>query len=185
MFTWIHVPPYTYIHALKFSLFSFWSPPIYFITGQISDFVHFPHLNKEVIEGNLRVEDYSLEKKIGEGQHSVVKLGAVGSGEKYAVKIIAKDRIRSVDGLLRLEKEINALVTLNPHPNIVNFKEAIHAETSLYLVMEHLPMDMFTFMDNFKAGDLSKSNSIYLFYHTYCIHINFLIFMEIQCKPKF
>ena len=111
------------------------------------------------------LDGYILERKIGEGQHSVVKL-ASHEKDKYAIKVIAKDRIRSVDGLLRLERELSALVTLNDHPNIVKFKEALHSETSLYLVMEHLPMDMFTFMDNFKAGE-----ALYRFYDCYCRYI--------------
>ena len=124
---------------------------IYCVATYNSDFVHLPHVDKDIVEDDNRLQDYFFEKKIGEGQHSVVKL-ATKERNKYAIKMISKDRIRSVDGLLRLEKEINALVSLSQHPNIVNFKEAIHAERFLYLVMEHMPMDMFTFMDNFKAG---------------------------------
>ena len=132
--------------------------------------MHLPQMNKEIVEMNNCLDEYTFEKKIGEGQHSVVRL-ASSAGEKYAIKVINKERIRSVDGLLRLEKEINALVCLNPHPNIVNFKQALHGESCLYLVMEYLPMDMFTFMDNFKAG--TYINKMHILFHVLFIKLIF------------
>lgn len=44
-----------------------------------------------------------------------------------------------------------ALKSLSPHPNIIAFQEVKHLQNNLYIVTEYFPMDLFGFMDIYKA----------------------------------
>lgn len=114
------------------------------------DIQHIPSADKTIIETDDKIGDYLLGEKLGEGQNSVVKKSIL-NGKPVAVKIIAKDRVRSIEGLLRIEQELAALKSLSPHPNIIAFQEVKHLQNNLYIVTEYFPMDLFGFMDIYKA----------------------------------
>ncbi len=102
--------------------------------------------------------NYDVLDVLGEGQFSVVKRcrnppantsnGAIPdllrqeASRQYAIKQIAKDRIRSIDEVLRVEHELHALKLCSPHPNVIKFYEAMHGRDSIYIVTEILPLDL-------------------------------------------
>ena len=60
-------------------------------------------------ESGEQVDKYIIEDKLGEGQHSIVRGCRVvesGINKYFAVKIIGKDRVRCIEGVLRIEQEI-------------------------------------------------------------------------------
>jgi 5'-AMP-activated protein kinase catalytic alpha subunit len=64
-----------------------------------------------------------LGRTIGEGTFGKVKLGThILTGEKVAVKILEKDRIKDVADVERVAREIHILKLIR-HPNIIQLYE--------------------------------------------------------------
>ena len=65
---------------------------------------------------------YKLGKEIGCGRYGIVRMVAKRSYEKkrFAVKSIARDKIKTDIGMLERELEI---LMQTDHPNIINFHE--------------------------------------------------------------
>lgn len=99
-----------------------------------------PNISKE-----QRVGPYLLGKTLGVGMTGRVKLGThCNSGEKVAVKIIAKDILSSKtakDGessaLQKVEREIT-IMKLITHENVMQLYDVYETEKQLYLVLEHV-----------------------------------------------
>ena len=82
------------------------------------------------------VGQYMLSKTIGEGTFGKVKLAVhLPTGERVAVKILEKSRIKEQADVRRVNREIKILKKLH-HPNVVQIYEIIETEKDLYLVME-------------------------------------------------
>ena len=58
------------------------------------------------------------------------------SGEKIAIKILEKARIKKDDDLTRIKREINILNKVN-HPNIIQLFEIIETNKYFFFVMEY------------------------------------------------
>ena len=160
------------------------------------DFKYMPLMDKDLLETDSRVGDYSMQDLLGKGQFSIVrscgKMSAsslshastergsnsnnnhsshhkngipgsssgrgghagvgvgvgVGVSGRFAVKVIAKEKLTSIEMVLRIERELHALTILTPHPNVVAFTEALHGQQSLYIVTEWFPMDLFEFIES-------------------------------------
>ena len=83
------------------------------------------------------VGQYMLGKTIGEGTFGKVKLAIhVPTGEKVAVKILEKSRIREQADVRRVNREIKILKKTR-HPNIIQLYEVLDTESTIYLIMEH------------------------------------------------
>ena len=122
-------------------------------------------MDRILCETETTVGNFSILKKLGEGQFSIVKLcqqkfsspshsfGIKDNNkvEKLAVKIIEKAKIRSIDGVLRIENELTVLKLLGRHENVVQFKDVLHGVVNLYIFTEYLPMDLFAFIEAFKT----------------------------------
>lgn len=79
---------------------------------------------------------YILGKSLGQGTFGKVKLGThVLTGEKVAVKVLEKSRIKERKDIERISREIKILKQVH-HPNVVQLYEIIETDTDLYLVME-------------------------------------------------
>ena len=66
---------------------------------------------------------YKFIKTLGQGSYGKVKLAEdLRTGEKVAIKVIQKSKLRRVKDFVRVEREIK-LMSLLKHPNIVNMKE--------------------------------------------------------------
>lgn len=76
-------------------------------------------------------ENYVIEKELGRGATSVVKIGRnKAKGKNFAIKEITK----SVDPKI-IETEIGILLTLN-HPNIIKLEEVYETPTQFFMVLE-------------------------------------------------
>ena len=122
-----------------------------------------PFQDKFLIENENRIGDYTVLDKLGEGQFSIVKrcrkhvrretvisvvVGSeINAPKPVAVKQISKDKIRCIEEVLRIERELAALKLLNRHPNIVEFIEAMHGKDCVYIVTELLPLDLYDFVE--------------------------------------
>jgi 5'-AMP-activated protein kinase catalytic alpha subunit len=77
-----------------------------------------------------------LGKTLGEGTFGKVRLGThILTGEKVAVKVLEKSKIKDKKDVERISREIKILKKLH-HPNVVQIYEIIETEKDLYLVME-------------------------------------------------
>jgi 5'-AMP-activated protein kinase, catalytic alpha subunit len=69
------------------------------------------------------IGQYTLGKTIGQGTFGKVKLGNhILTGEKVAVKILEKERIKDVADVERVAREIHILKLIR-HPNIIQLYE--------------------------------------------------------------
>jgi len=79
-------------------------------------------------------EKYEVGEVLGRGAFSVVKaVTSKRSGRKYAVKIIDKKNVGQDMNRLRIEIDI---LTRVKHPNIINLKEIMEDEDTLYIITE-------------------------------------------------
>jgi hypothetical protein len=119
---------------------------------QIPSIVNF---QDNFIDNESQIGKYKLGKVLGEGQYATVKevlyTNTNGSYLCCAVKIIKKDKILSFEGLKRVSQEIEILSKLKS-ANIVSFKDVIHTEKYLYIMMEKGGGDLFTFFDLYPEG---------------------------------
>jgi serine/threonine protein kinase len=82
-----------------------------------------------------RIKNYRLEKLIGFGNYSKVKIGIdEETNEAYAIKIIQKEKNNTkLEYQHRMEICIMKLVN---HENIVKLKEVVETEKEIFIVME-------------------------------------------------
>jgi 5'-AMP-activated protein kinase, catalytic alpha subunit len=87
--------------------------------------------------GSSSVGHYILGKTLGEGTFGKVRHGThILTGEKVAVKVLEKSKIKDKKDVERISREIKILKKLH-HPNVVQIYEIIETEKDLYLVMEY------------------------------------------------
>lgn len=78
-----------------------------------------------------------IGKTIGEGTFGKVKLGHhILTGERVAIKILEKDKIKDPGDAERVSREIKILRQVR-HPNIVQLFEIIETPKQFYLIMEY------------------------------------------------
>jgi 5'-AMP-activated protein kinase catalytic alpha subunit len=83
-----------------------------------------------------QVGHYAIGKTIGQGTFGKVKAGIHDkTGEKVAIKILEKNKIREVADVERVAREIHILKLIR-HPNLIQLYEIIETSTRLYLIME-------------------------------------------------
>jgi len=133
-----------------------------------SDFKDLPHLDNSLLETETRCGNYLIFDVLGRGQFSVVKscerkdkISSVGIAGlkgsvvgKLAVKMIAKDKLASIESVVHVEREVRALKILTQktsHPNVVQFVEALHGSQYIYIVTEGFQTDLFGFIDDYKS----------------------------------
>jgi 5'-AMP-activated protein kinase catalytic alpha subunit len=86
----------------------------------------------------LHLGQYRLGKTLGIGAFGKVKLAHhVSTGQKVAVKILNKDRIKSMDMAEKVRREINIL-RLSQHPHIIGLYEVIDTPQDIFVVMEYV-----------------------------------------------
>ena len=85
------------------------------------------------------IGNYILGKAIGKGTFGKVKLGIhTLTGEKVAIKILEKIRIKDSSDIERVSREIKILKLVR-HPNVVKLYEIIETPKHIFLVMEYVP----------------------------------------------
>lgn len=88
------------------------------------------------IEKRQIVGQYMLGKTIGEGTFGKVKLAVhIPTGEKVAVKLLEKGRIKEQADVRRVNREIKILKKAR-HGNIVQLYEVLDTKNTIFLMME-------------------------------------------------
>ena len=80
---------------------------------------------------------YTILKILGRGAFSIVKLGEHKiTKKKVAIKIMKKNKIINQDDLIRLDREIQMLKSLN-HENIIKIYNILEDSETFYIIMEY------------------------------------------------
>lgn len=128
-------------------------------TEKVDDLAGFSELgqvNHAVFESPDRISNYEIGGLLGEGQFSDVKLCTHSvTGEKFAMKIIQKQKISTLSGLKHVRTEVKLLRQLQ-HPNIVSFADCIHSPNALYIITEIGGRDLFDFFEANPSGANEK-----------------------------
>lgn len=83
------------------------------------------------------IAQFSMGEKLGEGTFGVVRIAThILTGERVAVKILDRARIREQADKTRIEREIEILKKLH-HSNIIHLYSVINTNYTLYLVQEY------------------------------------------------
>lgn len=82
--------------------------------------------------------NYVTGQTLGEGTFGCVKLAThMITGEKVAMKILDKEKIKCADDFKRIVREIQVLKMLDC-PNVVRLLEVIDTPRNIYLVQEYV-----------------------------------------------
>eukprot|EP01114_Cavostelium_apophysatum_P000719 TRINITY_DN10653_c0_g2_i2.p1 TRINITY_DN10653_c0_g2~~TRINITY_DN10653_c0_g2_i2.p1 ORF type:complete len:475 (+),score=79.18 TRINITY_DN10653_c0_g2_i2:36-1460(+) len=86
-----------------------------------------------------RIGVYELGKTLGEGNFGKVKF-AINSetGEKFAVKILDKQKLVKNGMTNQIQKEIGILKMIR-HRHIVNLKDVLVSKTKIFMILEYVP----------------------------------------------
>merc|ERR1719281_657521 len=85
---------------------------------------------------NKSIGHYLLGKNLGEGTFGTVRYGThILTGERVAVKVPEKDRIKEAADVERVSREMRIL-KLVKHPHVIQLYEIIETPRQLYLIME-------------------------------------------------
>ena len=94
--------------------------------------------NKQEVEYNKKVGNYLLTEQIGLGTFSkVTEAIHIITGEKVAIKILDKSKIKDNIDIERIYREIEILKSIN-HPNISQLYESNSTIHNFYLIMEYI-----------------------------------------------
>lgn len=86
--------------------------------------------------GSLNKNDFKLLANLGEGSFGkVYKVSHETTGRKFAIKVIAKDRIKGPRMVNQVKNEIGIMQDID-HPNIVRLETYFENEANIYLVLE-------------------------------------------------
>uniref|UniRef100_A0A1D1YQ28 non-specific serine/threonine protein kinase n=1 Tax=Anthurium amnicola TaxID=1678845 RepID=A0A1D1YQ28_9ARAE len=146
------------------------------LTTQILESAHTSHL----------LERYDLGGQLGWGQFGVIReCNDIFTGEKFACKSIAKDRLVTEGDVRSLKLEIEIMSRLSGHPNVVELKAVYEEEHYVHLVMELCAGgELFHRLE--KNGRFPEPNARILFQHLmkvvmYC-HDNGIVHRDL--KPE-
>jgi serine/threonine protein kinase len=115
-----------------------------------------PHVKKVVGQ-------YVLQRAVGEGTFGKVKLAVhIPTGEKVAIKILEKSKIKDPSDVKRVQREIKILKRAK-HNNIVQLFEVLDTQNSIYLIMEWAECgELFAYI--VKNKRIGESQACYLFH---------------------
>jgi 5'-AMP-activated protein kinase catalytic alpha subunit len=95
-----------------------------------------PSVPTEAKQKRQIVGQYMLGKTIGEGTFGKVKLAVhIPTGEKVAIKILEKGRIKEQADVRRVNREIKILKKAR-HGNVIQLFEVLDTRTHIFLIME-------------------------------------------------
>eukprot|EP00123_Amoebidium_parasiticum_P006478 comp17419_c0_seq1/m.16801 comp17419_c0_seq1/g.16801 ORF comp17419_c0_seq1/g.16801 comp17419_c0_seq1/m.16801 type:complete len:520 (-) comp17419_c0_seq1:238-1797(-) len=117
--------------------------------------------------GPLKIGNYILGETLGVGSFGKVKLAShQHTGHKVAVKILNRKKIRSLDMVGKIKREIQNL-KLFSHPHIIKLYEVISTPTDIFLVMEYVSGgELFEYI--VKHGKLSEDAARKFFQQIIC-----------------
>uniref|UniRef100_A0A8C6TEG1 Acetyl-CoA carboxylase kinase n=1 Tax=Neogobius melanostomus TaxID=47308 RepID=A0A8C6TEG1_9GOBI len=89
-------------------------------------------------EGRVKIGHYILGDTLGVGTFGKVKIGEHQlTGHKVAVKILNRQKLRSLDVVGKIKREIQNL-KLFRHPHIIKLYQVISTPTDFFMVMEYV-----------------------------------------------
>ncbi|KAH9906673.1 protein kinase SNF1 [Xylariomycetidae sp. FL2044] len=102
--------------------------------------------SRDKIKTDQRIGAYNVEKTLGEGSFGKVKLAVHRmTGQKVALKIIARKKLISRDMVGRVEREIEYLQLLR-HPHIIKLYTVIKTQTEIIMVLEYAGQELFDYI---------------------------------------
>ena len=108
------------------------------------------------------LNEYSIKGTIGQGAFSKVKLGINKlTGEKVAIKIIDKRKIKVDSERERVQRELKKIKKLN-HINIVKIFQIKEDTIYIYIIMEYIENNLFFYI--LKNKYLSEEESSFYFF---------------------
>lgn len=95
---------------------------------------------------------YKLGKTLGIGAFGKVKLAHhTSTGQKVAIKILNKEKIKSMDMTEKVRREINILKVCH-HPHIIRLYEVIDTPHDIFVIMEYVSNgELFDFIGKFSV----------------------------------
>ena len=109
------------------------------------------------------LEDYIIKETIGKGTFSKVKLGINKiTGEKVAIKILDKSKIKEKADLTRITREMSILSKLD-HKNVIKVYLILDDSNNYLIIMEYCEGgELFNYI--VKKGRLSEEEASFFFY---------------------
>ncbi|KAI6182839.1 5'-AMP-activated protein kinase catalytic subunit alpha-2 [Aphelenchoides bicaudatus] len=93
--------------------------------------------DKEV-KAQIKIGHYILRETLGVGTFGKVKVGIHElTGYKVAIKILNRNKIKSLDVVGKIRREIQNL-SLFKHPHIIRLYQVISTPTEIFMIMEHV-----------------------------------------------
>lgn len=140
-------------------------------TQRLPDAPHGPRASgradsASITKVNQRLGQYQIVKTLGEGSFGKVKLAVhVVSGQKVALKIIARKKLITRDMAGRIEREIQYLQLLR-HPHIIKLYTVITTPSEIIMVLEYAGIELF---DHIVAhGKMSEDKARKFFQQIVC-----------------
>ncbi|XP_050649384.1 5'-AMP-activated protein kinase catalytic subunit alpha-1 isoform X4 [Macaca thibetana thibetana] len=117
---------------------------------------------KQKHDGRVKIGHYILGDTLGVGTFGKVKVGKHElTGHKVAVKILNRQKIRSLDVVGKIRREIQNL-KLFRHPHIIKLYQVISTPSDIFMVMEYVSGgELFDYIC--KNGRLDEKESRRLF----------------------
>ncbi|KAI1390003.1 Pkinase-domain-containing protein [Hypoxylon trugodes] len=122
--------------------------------------------NREKSKLDQRIGAYNIIRTLGEGSFGKVKLAVHRStGQKVALKIIARKKLISRDMVGRVEREIEYLQLLR-HPHIIKLYTVIKTPAEIIMVLEYAGGELFDYI--VKHGRLPEDQARKFFQQMIC-----------------
>ncbi|KAI1081450.1 Pkinase-domain-containing protein [Whalleya microplaca] len=129
------------------------------LAGQVSQ-------SRERSRTEQRIGAYNVIRTLGEGSFGKVKLAVHRStGQKVALKIIARKKLISRDMVGRVEREIEYLQLLR-HPHIIKLYTVIKTSAEIIMVLEYAGGELFDYI--VKHGRLPEDQARRFFQQMIC-----------------
>ena len=91
-----------------------------------------------VRNSTLAINNYKLDKMLGQGSYAVVKLAEHKvTGEKVAIKTYEKYRLADPRKMKNVRREIEILKSMD-HPNIIKLYDSCENNKQIHLIMEYI-----------------------------------------------
>ena len=130
------------------------------------------------------LNEFQIKETIGKGTFSKVKLGINKStGEKVAIKILEKRKIKTKNDQIRVQRELDILKKIN-HINIVKIFQTKEDQENIYIIMEFIDYDLFLHIVNNKRLEESESALYYFQLISGLEHIHSLNIVHRDLKPE-
>ena len=130
--------------------------------------------NDNITTNSDDINNYKIDKKIGEGRFSKVYLAYHKlTSEKVAIKIIFKNKNKSPDFLDRIKSEIEILKKVK-HNNISKLFSVIETEERIYLIQELIDGHDLLYFINLKEKPEIKLKQICYYFRQIISAVNYL-----------